>query len=317
MMRASSAQPFSDFDFSDSNRTGEDHAPRGLSRPYLYFMKTLKKYGFIWFLGILWLVLLGIATAYDLKISLSVADGQSVYGKVLEVVGELPAILFTSFNFALMSVYFVKRSAASKKLVILAILTLIGCVGTAGFAAGGVGDYLVDYGIFQESATLNIIAVALGSIVAALFFLFAARLSEETLHALFDTACRCAYVGIAVFVIIWVLKLCWGRVRFRQLDGDLSLFTPWYLPQGFNGFFSFPSGHTANAAAIYAISYYFRFLPEKYRRMQPLFKAALLIWIAVTAFSRVRIGAHYLSDVLFGAVISLAVVYFFKPKTKS
>ena len=94
-------------------------------------------------------------------------------------------------------------------------------------------------------------------------------------------------------------------------NGNFSGGTP---PQGFNGNFSFPSGHTSNATVIFTSVYYLRFLPEKHKKWKPFIIAALLLWIVIAAFSRVRVGAHYLSDVLFGAAITFGIAAFFKPK---
>ena len=263
--------------------------------------------------AILWLIALGFASVYDLDISLAIADERSVFGRILEIGGEPPAILFTSFNFSLMMAHFWKRPDRKQLHVTLAALTFVGCTGTAIFTTIKIANYLLDWQLVHGQLP-TVIAVIAGVLIAAALMANALRLPAPTLAKYFDTACRCAYVGIATFVIIWIFKLLWGRVRFRQLGGDLSLFTPWYLPQGFNGFYSFPSGHTANATVIFAVSYYFRFLPEKFRRLKPLITAVLLLWIAIAAFSRVRVGAHYLSDVLFGAAITFGIVYFFKDK---
>ena len=154
-------------------------------------------------------------------------------------------------------------------------------------------------------------------LITAFFGMTAFLMSEKSLKKYFGTACRCAIVGVATFFIIWAFKLTWGRVRFRQGGSDPEVFTPWYLPQGFNGYYSFPSGHTANATVIFSSVFYLKFLPEKYKKYKPLIVTLLALWIVFVAFSRVLIGAHFLSDVLFGAAITLAIVYFAKGKDKN
>ena len=263
--------------------------------------------------AVLWLIALVFAGIYDLDISLAIADERSAFGRFMEVAGEPPAILFTSFNFPLMMAHFLKRADRTRLHLTLAALTFVGCAGTAIFTTVKIVNYLLDWQLLSGQLP-SAIAILAGILIAAAFSANALRLPAATLAKYFDTACRCAYVGIAAFVIIWAFKLLWGRVRFRQLEGDLSLFTPWYLPQGVNGYFSFPSGHTANATVIFAVTSYFRFLPEKFRKWKPLMIAALLLWIGIAAFSRVRVGAHYLSDVLFGAAITFGIVYFFRNK---
>lgn len=76
--------------------------------------------------------------------------------------------------------------------------------------------------------------------------------------------------------------------------------------------FSFPSGHATAAAAI-AVSTVLAFMPSGHRRRAWVLLAVLFAF--VMGFSRVYLGAHWLSDVVTGvllgassAVLSFAVV---------
>lgn len=258
---------------------------------------------------LLWLTALVFASLYDLDITRAVMNSRSLYGRTFEVLGEMPAVLFTSFNFALMTVYFVKCTDFRGKNKILAVLTLIGCTGTAIFTAVKTAKYLFGSPLHL---LFVIYAVTIGLAISFGFVLLSIFIGEESLKKYFRTATRCAVAAILTFVIIWVLKLTWGRLRPR--DGGVVSFTPWYLPQWFTGNFSFPSGHTANATVIFSVVYYFRFLSGKLKKLIPFFFAVLAVWLALVAFSRVVVGAHFLSDVLFGCAITLAIVYFTRPK---
>ncbi len=268
----------------------------------------------LYVIALVWLTALAFASVYDLDISLAIADPNSVFGRTLEIIGEPPAILFTSFNFSLMMAHFLKRRDRRTLHLTLAALTFVGTVGTAVFTAIQTADYIADWRAEPQNSLATVIAIFIALVIAGFFMLSSLRLDEAALSRYFDTACHCAYAAIATFVIIWLIKLGWGRVRFRQLDGDLTRFTAWYLPQGFTGYFSFPSGHTANATVILTATYYLRFLPNKHQSLKPLIYAALILWIVLLAYSRVRVGAHYLSDVLFGAAITFGIVNFFKPR---
>ena len=269
---------------------------------------------------LVWAAALILASFIDLDLSLAVADPLSGFGRVLEIIGEPPAILFTSFNFALLIAYFQKKPERQRRDNILTVLSLIGMVGAAFYTIYQTFDYIAEYrsdlsgneitaGPAELMASMLICIVICG---AMLFF--SSRLSYDTLQRVQNAAAHCVFAAISTLVIIWCFKLIWGRVRFRQLDGDYSRFTPWYLPQGFTGYFSFPSGHTANAAVIFTATYYLRFLPERLRRLKPLAWGLLSAWIVLLALSRVLVGAHYLSDVLCGAMITFIIVYFWKPK---
>ncbi len=277
-------------------------------------MKTKKITPIFCILFALWLTGVVIATFFDLDISLAIADSESLLGRILEVAGEPPAILFTSFNFALISSYLFRFSKMRARDITLAVLCAVGCVGTVVFTCIQTLDYISEY----SGHLLNIIYALIAAVFITAFFVMTALfMSEKSLKKYFNTACRCAIVGVATFFIIWAFKLTWGRVRFRQGASDPEIFTPWYLPQGFNGYYSFPSGHTANATVIFSSVFYLKFLPDKFKKYKPLIVTLLALWIVFVAFSRVLIGAHFLSDVLFGAAITLAIVYFAKGKDKN
>jgi len=103
-------------------------------------------------------------------------------------------------------------------------------------------------------------------------------------------------VGLALVVgtfITGLLKLAFKR---RRPDGRWGAFDRLVDPH------SFPSGH-ANRAAILAV------LTIAYG---PLWAGlAVVIWAVVVGLSRVMLGMHYLSDVVAGWIVGVAVGLFF------
>lgn len=135
-----------------------------------------------------------------------------------------------------------------------------------------------------------------------------------------------AYAGIAVMAvevgIVEVVKIFWGRPRFRAMKeiGDFSVFQQWYQFNGekykplfvnafehpSNEIKSCPSGHTASAA----VSYLMMFMPfcfDKFRNKTKLCFAVPLVYTSIVAFTRMVLGAHFLSDVTIGAIITFTV----------
>lgn len=118
-------------------------------------------------------------------------------------------------------------------------------------------------------------------------------------------------VAMSVVGLIFVNlgKDVWGRVRFVQLDGLYSQFTPWYLPQGYNDYKSFPSGHAAFAWMLLPVL----ILVADRRRVARIIVASLTIaWALSVVVSRVWLGAHYASDVLFSSgvvIVSFLLFY--------
>ena len=129
-------------------------------------------------------------------------------------------------------------------------------------------------------------AIGLWSVV---FGLALARLRER--YWMLTLACA---VGGAMLVNL-VLKGAYERLRPRSEAPLLTLDT-----------YSFPSGHTAAAVAFYGVLA--AFLVSRFYdvRRRAACVAGALIAVALVAFSRVYLGAHYLSDVLAAVCSSTA-----------
>lgn len=108
---------------------------------------------------------------------------------------------------------------------------------------------------------------------------------------------------VSAIIITFVLKQCWGRVRFREMVPDTSLFTSWYLPQGINGHQSFPSGHTTAITVLLCTLEYHK---AKGIRRQAGIVHYILVYSIILAMmvSRMIMGAHFLSDVTMGFCIT-------------
>ena len=268
--------------------------------------------------ALLWLAALILAGFSDLNISLRFADPMSVPGRILEIAGEPPAILFTSFNFSLIAACFLKRRDHGRRELVLAALSIVGMVGTIYYTVSATFDYIRDWRAdlslgFIGSASELFFTLLITALISALLLGISFGISSERLEKILKIAAHCVLAAALTLIIIWAFKLCWGRVRFRQLE-SYSDFTPFWHPNGYTGYFSFPSGHTANATVIFTLTYYLRLLPESKRKYKPLVYAALTLWVIILALSRVLVGAHYLSDVLCGGAITAAIVYFCRPR---
>ena len=111
---------------------------------------------------------------------------------------------------------------------------------------------------------------------------------------------------VASVATVWAIKIPWGRWTPRDITaaGDPTLFSPWYLPQGSNGNYSFISGHTSFAFAVIALVLLF----ARTRRAFTAGLALALAWGVVGAVGRVVLGAHFPSDTLFAAAATVAWV---------
>lgn len=247
--------------------------------------------GFVLFAGLA--VLFGL---YDLKISQAIVNEENAFGRFLEVFGELIAPLFAGLAGLTIVVYFYRdREAACRRIKML----LGALVGLAGISYSAL--------VYNKlGVTASLVAVLVTGLLFGLCAAWLLRQSPDRLYELVKIAGTTVCFLIAVLVIVNIFKIFWGRVRFREMT-DLAQFSPWYDPQGINGHRSFPSGHTANAATLWALTL---FVPICRKTWQKVLCYAVPAAVIVTmAVSRVLVGAHYSSDVLFGAAITIALFY--------
>jgi len=68
---------------------------------------------------------------------------------------------------------------------------------------------------------------------------------------------------------------------------------------------SFPSGHSSISVALYALGFYLLFRSARSPRLKRLWLALAFLFPLLIGFSRLYLGAHYLSDVLGGWGVGL------------
>lgn len=110
---------------------------------------------------------------------------------------------------------------------------------------------------------------------------------------------RVAIIVPAGMLLNTVLKHAYQRVR-PTFDHPLVVLTT----------YSFPSGHTAGATLFYGIFAVILFSRLQSFAARTAFLAGAALLVTLVAFSRMYLGAHYLSDVLAAACASVAWIAF-------
>lgn len=128
-------------------------------------------------------------------------------------------------------------------------------------------------------------------------------------------------VILCEIMLVNCVKVFWGRPRMRLVASNAeACFLPWWQMGGAlkdsliaagvasEEFKSFPSGHTANATVMLLLGL-IPYLKPQLQKFRNLFLAIGFTWAGVVAFTRIVMGAHYLTDTVAGFVISLLCVY--------
>lgn len=262
------------------------------------FIKLTKNAKILCFCGMM-LVFVALAVIFgifDLDISNAIANDESSFGLAMELSGMLVApYLFIAAGFTITA--YCQKSVDDKKKKLKVFL------GYA-FAVGGIIFCATIYLEFSKLASL--FAFLLTGIACGILIALLRRKTQAQLCELFEISVITIGYLLAVLIVINLIKIPWGRVRFRDMT-DPAQFSPWYAIQGINGHRSFPSGHTSNAATLYVVTLFVPFCKKYWQKA--LCYAIPILWIIIMAASRVLVGAHYASDVLFGGLISVGLFY--------
>lgn len=241
-----------------------------------------------------WIVLAIVFGIYDLNISIAVVDENSAWGIFGADYGEAPGYGLISIA---ISTLIGSYNKDIKKQKIPAYITI--AIGFLLFILGFVFD--------EQDLILDGGAIFICLIV---FLIFTFNNDWQNLRKI--SAVITILAVLNPLILVQLMKLFWGRIRFRDLSPGFIDFTPWFIPQGITGNQSFPSGHTSMS---------FMFVPllilVKDRKLKDPVRIITTIlvlgWAVFVGLSRIVVGAHYASDVLFsGMMASVITILFYK-----
>ncbi|WP_294976346.1 phosphatase PAP2 family protein [uncultured Leuconostoc sp.] len=273
------------------------------------------------FLGIGLLSLL-IATFFDRNVTQAVMNQNSIFGNIFQNYADQGAQVVTFVSAEVIAWYIWRRLndqlikyIMTGGMLLLALNQLLSLLQDALSYTFSMLNNLnngVPMGLANNTAAVQNYPEVLRWSLAILLWvmlswLFANWLNKKS-HVDMNYLIIVAVVGIAVVFIaqttIGDMKSLWGRFRpyeMTTVSGQtMSEFTPWYHMNGINGHNSFPSGHTMSGWLFLYLAF---FVPRDNiatQRKMVIFGLAMGI---LTAMSRVRIGAHWLSDVTVSSIL--------------
>ena len=100
-------------------------------------------------------------------------------------------------------------------------------------------------------------------------------------------------------VVVFSGWAMWERARPDFINDGIG------VPAGLG---SYPSGHIVQLVAVYGLLFWFWTRASRSRLEQVIAWLVLVVLVVATAFARLRVGAHWPSDLVAGAVIGLALL---------
>ncbi len=277
-------------------------------------MKKLKKtYTRAAQISLLALLVLMLAGSFaDLPLSRAVYPGrESSVGQFFAAFGELPAFLLISGCGVLLFVIRTRLRKSFDKLFIAVSVFLV----AAGIA---LAVHEASDNVPALPKAVALLVVVFSTVIGSVCLLLLSRGCQAKTVVRF--ICTVLFVTIGTMLLVNIIKLPWGRARMRLIvsTGNESYFTPWWkagtalkdmlVANGVSPdeFRSFPSGHTACAACA-CLAILFPTLGKRFRGREWRCFAAGVLWTLLVAFTRILMGAHFLTDVTFSCLVVLGM----------
>lgn len=257
---------------------------------------------------------------FDLSINQAIYDPKNVFGLTMAAVGEGPGYAAIALIGGVLFFLGVKHY----KLWWQRTIFIVG-----GIAALAIALYFQSRHVINENAfniehewwALPFVGMPVGLLICGAGFGFGYYLGKTSDNPhLLKMMIVLAGIMIITILLITVLKNVMQRTRFRFLaEKDIYLdYGNWWekgtiqvegLEEEFK---SFPSGHTGTAALGMVTMAFIPMFKTKWMEkkwLQPVLILIGTVWTLVLAFSRMLVGAHFLSDVGFGFFITM-LIYF-------
>lgn len=254
-------------------------------------MKLTNKTTTYTLLLLIWLSLTVVITLNDQSVSAYLSSSPMGISIFMEIFGLLPLYLLGAVS-GMILFYELDQRWFGRLMALVSSVFCIATVVTVSF-------YISQVWISEPSFIWVGIAGVSGLLFLCVRFV-AKQLCENPETEGLKNAMIAIVSVLVVMIVIELLKLIGGRVRPYDTSA-VSMFTPWYMFNLAGAGKSFPSAHAAYSMMAFGFA---GFLPKRSFGKRVMMIAALLLCLAVS-LSRVNITAHYLSDVWFGASISL------------
>lgn len=263
-----------------------------------------------------------IGSFFDFQINDAVFSNRDTFGLVVSVIGTIPGygvLAFLGGGFLYLGL---KRELPHIAIKILVFFLSVACFGCSVYFSGKEffgpnGFYWL--GIHKFYGLL--IALPVDAAIAFLGFKITSKSENDKLWLIYTVLSVAILISLVAGVTL--IKAIFHRPRFRSLGAEGIDFYPWWIPcknykdyialgVGEEEFKSFPSGHAGTAAVFMMGTLFLPYISEKFEKISFISYFVGLAWLLLVAFARMRVGAHFLSDVSMGAILSIVVLFIAK-----
>ncbi|NUM37209.1 MAG: phosphatase PAP2 family protein [Candidatus Brocadiae bacterium] len=255
---------------------------------------------------LLWISLFAAFGKWDLNISQSLYNPDIAFVKAIENYGEIPGLVFCFFALILMNSSLQIKNNLLRGMAFLVNLLL-------GFIVLCYIYLIILYNHYGRKnfdflANIGILLWIVPGLILLLAMFSCKQYGKQFALQRKAFSSVAVWLSLSGFIVVQTLKSIWGRTRFRDLAQGYTDFSPWYFPQQAHGD-SFPSGHTLFAWVLLPL---FLLCLDKKSFMRFFLLLLSIVWGLTVGMSRIVIGAHYASDVLFSAgfcVLAFLLLY--------
>lgn len=241
--------------------------------------------------------LLIAASFFDSAVAQKLYIKNDGLGYVIEAIGKMPAFAICGYASIILLLCTKLKTQTNKAWVI--ILKIAYIMAGIGFFSLAFKDFL---DLIFEGKLVYIGCLGMGGIVYLLCLLPLLKVRVQSLFKYKKWATTSAIAVCVIAVLVMAIKLIWGRERFIDSLNSGNATKLWLIPQRLSGE-SMPSGHVAFAASALLLLPLCK-INSKLENCEYKLLFLVALYIIVVAFSRMRAGAHYLSDV----TVSVALV---------
>lgn len=268
------------------------------------------------------IIALILGSFFDLQLTKAVFDQRNTFGIIVSSFGMIPGYGTLSFMGGALFYFTLKRADFQKWLKALLIIFSI--------AMYGVSVYFLGKDVFSVNGFDNKELYWLGFVIMGVLMCPMAYLGYRI--ARYNENPRMWIVILVVSAVIFIalvpgvtlFKSIMHRPRFRYaINLGFVDFHNWWEPCknskeliDISGgvltkeeFKSFPSGHAGASMVGIILLSYLPLFNKKWMKYQTLFFFLGFGWALVVMFARVIVGAHFLSDVSFGALLTLVCFF--------